>query len=217
MSNDPFNQDLSNGDDHATINDANQTPAAVSADSRPSGEFREEKKKKRKGLLWLWCVIGVVIVGGVVGTGFHLKWWQKNAGPPTNFPVIGKYNDGTPGVSRDDVLRLMQEEADKSKIHFRMNSHPIFANGRSEGDLYIINPVDNGFYMQVEIYLEETEELIYKTDLIPPNSYIDNDKLSKVLEKGEHKAKAIVLAYDLEDPEKQLNKASVGMLITVQA
>lgn len=107
------------------------------------------------------------------------------------------------------------EEQDNSMISVQLDAYPVFEDGASEGSLNIVNPATNSINLEVEITLDDTGEVIYNSGGIPPNSYIDNDKLLMVLEKGEYYATASVRAYDPENPGEEFNQAEFSLLITI--
>lgn len=125
--------------------------------------------------------------------------------------IIGsKVKEGLP-----DTAEELQEERDDSTISVELDAYPTFEDGTGEGNLNIVNPASNSVYLEVEITLDDTGEVIYNSGAMPPNSYIDNDKLSTVLEKGEYDATASVHAYDPENPEVEYNQAEFSLLITI--
>ena len=66
----------------------------------------------------------------------------------------------------------------------------------------------------VEIYMDETQELIYQSKALPVGSYIENARLDKVLEAGEYQATAYFKAYREED-QTFIGQAGAAIKITV--
>lgn len=104
----------------------------------------------------------------------------------------------------------------KSEMTVRMNGYPVFADGKSEGNLNIENPEVNELYMNVEITLKDTGEVIYDSGAIPPNHYIDSDKLTKTLDKGTYEATAHVTLFDPDYPDSNFNSANFTLVITIE-
>jgi len=68
----------------------------------------------------------------------------------------------------------------------------------------------------VEITLDSTGEVIYDSGAIPPNHYIDNDRLTKTLEKGTYEAIAHVTLFDPEYPDVNYNSANFALVMTIK-
>ena len=138
------------------------------------------------------------------------------ASQPSSANVGGSIKQGTPGMSAEEMLTAAQARADASKVHLKINGRPVFTTGDAEGNLYIVNPVDNAFIMTVDIRLDATDELIYQSGMMQPNSYIDNDKLLKVLEKGEHAATADLQFFSQDNPDERVSRSSASLVIKIE-
>lgn len=104
-----------------------------------------------------------------------------------------------PGIDVAQRQAELQQQLDESMIAFSINTSPVFENGGSEGNLMLENPANNAKLIVVELYLNETEELIYQTKALPAGSYIENARLDKLLEPGEYPATAYFKAYREDD------------------
>lgn len=104
----------------------------------------------------------------------------------------------------------------KSEMTVRINGTPVFADGQSEGNLNIENPAVNGLHMNVVITLNSTSEVIYNSGTIPPNHYVDNDKLTTILKNGTYEATAHVTLFDPEYPDTNYNSANFTLIITIE-
>ena len=76
------------------------------------------------------------------------------------------------------------------------------------------NPANNAKLLVVEIYMDDTQELIYKSKAIPVGAYIENARLDKVLEPGQYAATAYFMAYR-EDDHSFIGQAGAAISITV--
>ena len=88
-----------------------------------------------------------------------------------------------------------QQLRDESMISFSINTSPVFETGGAEGNLMLENPANNAKLLVVEIYIDDTQELIYQSKALPAGSYIENTKLDKLLEPGSYDATAYFKAY----------------------
>ncbi|CEP46471.1 Uncharacterised protein [[Clostridium] sordellii] len=101
-----------------------------------------------------------------------------------------------PGLSKEEIEKMLQKQADASMFSFEINGEPVFKNGKSEGNIRIANPPYNTYNFKVTIKLDSTDEVILKTGMLKPKQYIDKAKLRKNLKKGNYKATAQFDAYD---------------------
>lgn len=58
--------------------------------------------------------------------------------------------------------------------------------------------MNENFYLQFNIILKDTEEVIYSSGLVEYNSYINNITLTKEIEEGEYEALIFIQPYDLK-------------------
>jgi len=133
------------------------------------------------------------------------------------FPGIGgDAKDGhLSGMTKEQIIEQMQKAADESQFSFKINSRPVFADGGSAGDLGIENPNYNVYPMVVQIFMNDTNEMIYDSGGILPNQHIDSAKLLCALGAGEYGATAVLNAYDPVSKIWQ-GKAQAALIITVQ-
>lgn len=66
---------------------------------------------------------------------------------------------------------------------------------------------NENFYLQFNIILKDTEEVIYSSGLVEYNSYINNITLTKEIEEGEYEALVFIQPYD-----KEGNKTNSALL-----
>ncbi|MCI8479913.1 MAG: hypothetical protein HFG08_03405 [Oscillibacter sp.] len=100
-----------------------------------------------------------------------------------------------PGVDLEQRQAELQQMLDESMISFSINTSPVFETGGAEGNLMLENPANNAKLLVVEIYIDDTQELIYQSKALPAGSYIENTKLDKLLEPGSYDATAYFKAY----------------------
>ena len=149
--------------------------------------------KKRNGKL-LAALFAVCLLAVAAGTFLALRGSGDSLELDQN-ATIGLL----PGVDLAQRQDELQQQLDESMIAFSINTSPVFENGGSEGNLMLENPANNAKLIVVELYLNETEELIYQTKALPAGSYIENARLDKLLEPGEYPATAYFKAYREDD------------------
>ena len=181
----------------------------------------KDKDKNRKRILIIFLAVLVVLASVVLMRQFGLFTfpWEK---VPTQVVVAGDLFPGQGGASSghlpnmtpDQIKAQMQKVADESQFSFKINSRPIFENGSAQGDLGIENPSYNVYPMVVQIFLEDTDEIIYDSGGILPNQHIYTARLLRPLSAGEYRAIAVLNAYDPDTLVWQ-GKAQAALIITV--
>lgn len=187
------------------LNDSNSDVVEILGDGRL-------KKKKVIKIVVLSCIMVVVLL-------LSLVYCASTNKKPTGalLPSLdGSLSDGIlSGLSSDELDQLFQDQADASMFSFQINARPVFENGQSKGNLQIGNPPNNLHDIQVDIVLDSTGELLYKSGLIPPNKHIAEIAFSKNLPKGIHKATANINVYQKEPPQL-LGQTSAQIHINIQ-
>lgn len=166
-------------------------------------------QKKRKKQLLLAAVVCLLLAAG----GWFFLANRDTAGDSLELDdnaTIGVL----PGIDIAQRQAELQQQLDEGMIAFSINTNPVFERGGSEGNLMLENPANNAKLLVVEIYLEDTQELIYKSKAIPVGTYIENARLDKVLEPGQYAATAYFKAYR-EDDHSYIGQAGASIAITV--
>jgi len=172
------------------------------------------KKKKWRIRLLFFLILILLLLFGLYQCGYL-------GGRPENDSGIVIGAGVKEGEMEADETDSQEEGTEagangKANMTVRINSRPVFADGKSEGDLKIANPEANVLYIKAEISLDDTGEVIYESGAVPPNHYIDNDKLTKVLKKGEYPATAHVTLFDPDNLDTQYNSANFNLVITIE-
>ncbi len=165
-------------------------------------------KKQSKKPLVIVCLCLLAVVAG--GAAFWLTREDTDPLALDDNATMGVL----PGIDITERQAQLQEQLDESMIAFSINTSPVFATGGSEGNLMLENPEHNAKLLVAEIYLDDTQELIYQSKAIPAGAYIENAMLDKVLEPGEYQATAYFKAYR-EDDRSFIGQAGAAIKITV--
>lgn len=176
----------------------------------PPEQLGEDKKKRKK---WpIVVAVLVLLILATLGILYMLGYLGGDAQALDNGGIlIGSGVNEIEGTGGDE-----DGANGTATISINLNARPVFHDGESEGNLNIINSKKNLLYMLVEITLNDTGEVIYESGGIPPGYYIGNDKLSKVLAKGEYEATAHVTLLNADDSNAQYNSMNFDLVITVE-
>ena len=111
----------------------------------------------------------------------------------------------------------IQEELDKQieegMMNISMNTNPVFETGKSKGNLLIVNEKINRYAQVVQIYRDDTGELIYTSGAIPVGARIDESKLDVPLSAGIYECTAHF--NQIDDSGNLLGKACAKISIYV--
>lgn len=169
-----------------------------------------QKKKKKRILLAAFACLLLVI-----GVGIFWMARDENKTQDDGLQLDDNATMGVlPGIDVAERQAQLQEQLDEGMIAFSINTSPVFATGGSEGNLMLENPANNAKLLVVEIYIDDTQELVYQSKAIPTGAYIENARLDKVLEPGEYPATAYFKAYREED-HSFIGQAGAAIKITV--
>ncbi len=124
-----------------------------------------------------------------------------------------EYGD-RPEKSKEEIEAELNEKVQEGMMNISMNLNPAFENGTSEGNLLIVNEEINRHPQIVEIYRKDTNELIYRSGLVPVGGRVDYGKLLIDLDKGEYPCVAYFNSINGETGEL-LGKAGAEIIIIV--
>lgn len=180
-----------------------------------TGECCCENRRKKCGISLLLLFVLILLLFGM--SVYTLRRCNQNR-CKCNGQAQANILVGNGAIESKDVNEIKSELKKKVKdgeIAFKINSVPVVQNGRV--DLYIESPDKNVNWLTVEIYLDSTGEMVYRTSgMLKPNSHIKEDYLTKNISKGEHKATAVFKAYNPDNPQEYRGQTRVGITLYVQ-
>lgn len=168
----------------------------------------KETTKRKKWLLPVCAgALALLLAAGV--------YLYTRRGPDEGLELADNATMGVlPGIDLEQRQAELQQLLDESMIAFSINTSPVFASGGSEGNLMLENPANNAKLLVVEIYRDDTGELLYQSKALPVGSYIENAALDKVLDPGEYAATAYFKGYR-EDDHSYIGQAGAAINISV--
>ena len=194
------------------MNDNERTAAGQSY----TPEQQKERRKRWMMRIALALMLIIILLLTLRQCGVIRYPWEAAPATVGSPSVGGNIQEGTPGMTMEEIIAEMQKRADESMVSIQINARPVFEDGNSEGDLYIVNPANNAFHMQFAIRLDSTDELLYDTGIMAPNHYVNTDKLFTVLKKGEYPATAYIYSFKSDNLEQSLNTTTASLIITVK-
>lgn len=197
-------------------------------------EIKKTENKKDKKLIILILVIVILFLLTVslsALVGFHCFKQMNNANSQSkniNFGIDSNISsEELSNLTKEEIQNELNKKINEGMINISMNTQPTFKDGKSEGNLLIVNNTVNNYPQIVEIYIpaetetknDETtvikeEQLIYQSGVIPVGSRIDNAKLNVDLEKGNYDCVAYFHNVDVET-QQILGTAGANIKISV--
>lgn len=158
---------------------------------------RKKKQNSSKGLIIAIIILVLVfmlLMGGVLYYFLVLQPAQR-----AEKKVVGGQREA---AALQGSLEVKTEEEIQEELNnivdegmFRISiASTITGVEHGKADVRIENNPSNRYIMQVSIYLDETGEEVYATDLIDPGYYIESVELDEDLKAGEYNATAIFTA-----------------------
>ena len=162
---------------------------------RRADEIRIHIKHRRKwlsitGIIFSVCAVMSVIVAVLlpIGPSGHYAFLDDALVPLSSLLLPDEnavpYTDDNPNGNSVYILPSY-------------NCVDIASNNRN-AIMVLFNPENNSCLFTFEIALKDDKEPVYTSELVEPGMCIKNPALSKVLEKGEHKAILTIWVYDLK-------------------
>lgn len=172
------------------------------------------KKTLLLGILSITIVILLLFFKGCT-TEVHNDTDSKNGKPKKIEFVIDenstKHEDEE--IDKKEIEESLNKKVAESMINISMNTTPSFKDGKSEGNLNIVNNTVNNFPQIVEIVRNDTGEVIYKSNGILVGSEIKTARLSVELPKGEYECTAYFTSVNTETG---LAVGTAGAKITIK-
>lgn len=183
-----------------------------------------ESGKKNKTAIIVIIILAVVVIALVGVVAFLLGRGSKEDGGAQT--VVSEERPSREVASRsvrtvvdeksaEDIMNQMREEVAEGMFECQMSMEWTFEDGKSESkDAYVANSKNNTHPIYFDIYLGDTEELIYSSPVLPVGTDLKDIKLDKELKAGEYKA--TVMYTLLKDVDSQEEVSSAGFVITIK-
>lgn len=112
-----------------------------------------------------------------------------------------------------DLQGLLNEAAEEAQFEVFLNSNIVLKTGNSDANVLIQNAESNNADCQVYLYLNDTGECIYESDIIPSGFKVEYAPLSKVLEAGVYSTRGEIHMLNEDGTDKSV--VSVNTTVTV--
>ena len=171
-----------------------------------------EQHKGNSGKIILGAIGGLIIILLVVIVVVLYMNSNKDQYALENNVRVGNVEN----LSEAERQAQMQEVVDNGMIAISINATPFISiSSPGEGVNWVLqNPENQQKYIRVEVRLDETNELIYETGMLPPNTYIDSAPINIDLGVGVYPCTATFYGYKL-DTQVFVGQAGAKVDLTV--
>lgn len=176
---------------------------------------RKYRRRSNKGLFIALLVLVMVLLMLLCGVLYYIWVYQPaerertRGGEREAEALQGSINL----MTEEEIQEALNNIVEEGMFRISIASN-IFAAEDGPAEVRIENNLQNRYIMQVTIYLDETGEEIYRTDLIDPGYYIQQTKFDKHLDPGEYAATAVFTAL-YPDTEAIVGTVGANVMIHV--
>ena len=159
-------------------------------------ETYQDHPKQAKGNIRV--VLAVVFLACAIGAGIFLitRLASKPLSKEEARAQTGIVYDssavegGWDNLSPEEIAEKLNEKVAEGMINISMNTAPYFKDGKSEGNVMLVNELNNLYPQKVEFYRNDTGEKIYESKAIAVGSKIEHAKLDAALPAGTYECTA---------------------------
>jgi hypothetical protein len=175
--------------------------------------LEKEKGNKNSVILIIVIIILLAVIGVLAWMVLHPK--QEVVSEETSADEGLAYDTGAVALdekSLQDALDAMMAKDGTMALEMKMNA---YSRDGMNYDCDIANSPRNKYDMYMILYLDETQEELYRSGLIPVGKRIDHLAVSRALESGTH---SCTLTYvQVEDDHKTTHATlTVGLNLVVE-
>lgn len=176
-------------------------------EQKADGQLKYPPKAKNAFLLIYRCLVIIGII--VIILLLLFKPCNCNCNADADKSNQTTYFDSSVDDSATDkpsesesAVNDLNAQVEDGMITMSMNANPVFKDGTAKGDLLIENDKSNKHPQVIQIYRNDTNELIYTSGKLPVGSSINEDTLDEVLPPGKYECTAYFNAVDDTTGEK---------------
>ena len=167
--------------------------------------------------VFIVLIILLLLCVGVAAFMLHQPATDPDPIPSASNGIVYDENaliGGWESLSPEEITNSLNEKVEEGYINISMNTSPVFADGKAQGNLMIVNETVNRYPQRVVITLADTGEIIYASGAIPVGSKIEADTLDVVMHAGTYPCIAMFHSLD-PDTGAILGSAGANINITI--
>lgn len=172
----------------------------------------------KKNIIWLWMIILLLVIGLIFGVRYIVQHRDEL------FPVSGTVQETESQGSVDqnivagdiELTTVKKIQTAGRSIQCPGITSMNFKAGQTEQEFILRNPEGNPCYFKFQIVLDDTGEMIYESDLVPPGYAIAKFNLTHALEAGSYPATVNYVTYSFDAEQSPLNGTRMKTTINVE-
>ncbi|MBE5803141.1 MAG: hypothetical protein E7316_01345 [Clostridiales bacterium] len=166
---------------------------------QPRERRADKRSRKKKTQLILVIALALILIAAIV-TGVLLLLNDKSDAEYERYQfdtdaIAGRIQR----MSEEEIQQELNRVVEEGMFNISIASAIVFTSPEAEGQARIENTEANHYHMQVDIFLDETGELVYASKLLQPGYSIENIRLTSALAPGEYNATAVFSAITQEE------------------
>lgn len=169
-------------------------------------------------------LVVIIILMLIIIAGGSFCVWKFVLSVPQTANQVEVNDDGTIGLAEndsflildeDDVVDIneLQKKADEGMMDLSFSNVVTIENG-TQGTCNISNEASNNYDMYVSIWLDDTQEEIYRSGILPIGSHIEQLELNQPLEVGVYNG---IMVYNQIEDNKIARQVNVAVTIDVKS
>lgn len=177
----------------------------------PESEKNEKKQKNKKVLLCM--AVFMLLCAALVLLLCRLLFPEKESAEKEAGNGL-EYESNVVLDDQDELQKAVDalyEKAAKGQMALEMQTQASSKDG-SQFTCYLANAKKNTYDMYMVLYLDDTQEEIYRSGLIPVGGRLEEFTISQTLEAGNHEA---TLVYNQVEEDRQTVHAQVNVGLTL--
>lgn len=177
---------------------------------------KEKPVKRRNQVILVMCILVLAVV---VAAGMFLRKSEdsdKETVKQQDETVTAMEYDSnvitTDAQTLQDAVDELNRKAEEGQMNLQMKTKAVSMDGKNF-TCFIANSIQNSYDMYIVLYLDETQEEIYRSGLIPLGGRIETFTLpDTTLEPGQYEA---TLVYNQTEEDRQTLHAQVNVGLTL--
>jgi len=177
----------------------------------------EKKEKKSKTLLIIIVILLVLLIGTVAGATALLLSRDDNSTDSKTEEILpgGQIPYESTVITSEEAARQAAEAAKVENGNISLELSVVaFSQDGQAFECYIANAVENVYDIYI-IILDENDEEVYRSGLIPVGASLQSFQTSTVLDKGDHEC-TVVYHQIAEDHITEVGTVAAGITLSVQ-
>ena len=178
--------------------------------------YHPKHKSNSRAAVWIGAgVLAAVAIGAIIFIIVTLRSPMTKEEARAKAGIIydsSATEGGWDNLSPEEIAEKLNEKVAEGMINISMNTAPYFENGKTEGNVMIVNESINNYPQQVEFIRNDTGEQIYQSKAIPVGSKIERAALDVELPAGTYECTAM---FHNLDPESGDIIGTAGAIITI--